>query len=250
MARPEGAGFFFAEVPSSEPFFFAEVPSSEPVRPLATNNKIARNRGTGNLGCVSLKVAVVDNYDSFVYNLVQYLGELGAEPVVVRNDAVDIDGLRQLGAGALLVSPGPGRPEHAGVSSAAIAQLGGEGLPVLGVCLGHQCIGQVFGARIVRAPEIVHGKSSPISHDGRGVFKGLPEVFEATRYHSLVVEPASVPDCLEVSAWTGDGIVMGLRHRTLPIEGVQFHPESILTGAAGHDLLGNFLELASQALFA
>ncbi|MGA3352751.1 MAG: aminodeoxychorismate/anthranilate synthase component II [Acidimicrobiales bacterium] len=194
---------------------------------------------------MSLRVAVIDNYDSFVYNLVQYLGELGAEPVVVRNDAVDVAGLRALGATALLVSPGPGRPEHAGVSSAAIAELGGEGIPVLGVCLGHQCIGQVFGGQIVRAPEIVHGKSSPIHHDGRGVFSGLPEVFEATRYHSLIVDAESVPDCLEVTAWTGHGIVMGLRHRSLPIEGVQFHPESILTGTAGHDLLGNFLEQAS-----
>jgi anthranilate synthase component 2 len=199
---------------------------------------------------VAIKVAVVDNYDSFVYNLVQYLGELGAEPVVVRNDAVDVDGLRALGAGALLVSPGPGRPEQAGVSLAAIAELGAEGVPVLGVCLGHQCIGEVFGGRIVRAPEILHGKSSPILHDGRGVFKGLPETFDATRYHSLVVEAGSVPDCLEVSARTRDGTIMGLRHRTLPIEGVQFHPESILTGQAGHDLLANFLELASAAVSA
>ncbi len=194
---------------------------------------------------MSIKVAVVDNYDSFVYNLVQYLGELGAEPVVVRNDALDVTGLRALNASALVVSPGPGLPEHAGVSSAAIAELGGEGLPVLGVCLGHQCIGEVFGARVVRAPEIVHGKASPIHNDGRGVFKDLPEVFQATRYHSLVVEADSVPDCLEVTAWTTDGIVMGLRHRTLPIEGVQFHPESILTGLPGHVLLGNFLELAA-----
>jgi anthranilate synthase component 2 len=197
---------------------------------------------------MGLRVAVVDNYDSFVYNLVQYLGELGAEPVVVRNDEVDVAGIRSLRAAALLVSPGPGRPEQAGVSSAAISQLGGEGLPVLGVCLGHQCIGQVFGGRIVRGPEIVHGKASPIRHDGRGVFRGLPEVFEATRYHSLVVDTASVPDCLEVTAWTGDDLVMGLRHRTLTIEGVQFHPESILTGRAGHDLLANFLELASKAV--
>lgn len=199
---------------------------------------------------MSLKVAVVDNYDSFVYNLVQYLGELGAEPIVVRNDAVDVAGLRALEASALVVSPGPGRPEQAGVSSAAIAELGGEGFPILGVCLGHQCIGQVFGGRIVRAPEIVHGKASPIHHDGRGVFRDLPDVFDATRYHSLVVDPASVPDCLEVTAWTSDGIVMGLRHKTLPIEGVQFHPESILTGTAGHDLIRNFLELASESLFA
>ena len=195
-----------------------------------------------------MKVAVVDNYDSFVYNLVQYLGELGAEPIVVRNDAVDVDGLRALDAAALVVSPGPGRPEQAGVSSLAIAELGGEGFPVLGVCLGHQCIGQVFGGRIVRAPEIVHGKASPITHDGRGIFTGLPEVFEATRYHSLVVDPASVPECLEVTAWTKDGTVMGLRHKTLAIEGVQFHPESILTGQAGHDLLGNFLALATRGV--
>jgi anthranilate synthase/aminodeoxychorismate synthase-like glutamine amidotransferase len=194
---------------------------------------------------MGIKVAVVDNYDSFVYNLVQYLGELGADPVVVRNDAVDVAGLRTLNPAALLVSPGPGRPEHAGVSSAAIAELGGDGLPVLGVCLGHQCIGQIFGGAIVRAPEIVHGKASPIHHDGRGVFAGLPPVFEATRYHSLVVDADSIPDCLEVTAWTAAGLVMGLRHKSLPIEGVQFHPESILTGAAGHDLLGNFLELAA-----
>jgi len=188
---------------------------------------------------MGIKVAVVDNYDSFVYNLVQYLGELGADPVVVRNDAVDVAGLRALKAAALLVSPGPGRPEHAG-----------EGLPVLGVCLGHQCIGQIFGGTIVRAPEIVHGKASPIHHDGRGVFAGLPQVFEATRYHSLVVDRASIPDCLELTAWTAAGLVMGLRHRSLPIEGVQFHPESILTGAAGHDLLGNFLEIAAAGQLA
>ncbi len=194
-----------------------------------------------------MRVAIVDNYDSFVYNLVQYLGELGAEPVVVRNDVVDVAGIRALGAAALLVSPGPGRPEDAGVSSAAISELGGEGLPVLGVCLGHQCIGEVFGGSIVRAPEIVHGKASPIHHDGRGVFADLPEVFEATRYHSLMVDPGSIPDCLEVTAWTADGVVMGLRHRSLPIEGVQFHPESILTGEAGHALLGNFLRLAGAA---
>jgi anthranilate synthase component 2 len=196
---------------------------------------------------MGLKVAVVDNYDSFVYNLVQYLGELGAEPVVVRNDVVDVAAIRALGAAALVVSPGPGLPEHAGVSLSAIGELGGEGLPVLGVCLGHQCIGQSFGGRIVRAPEIVHGKASPIHHDGRGVFKGLPKVFDATRYHSLVVDPTSIPDCLELTAWTADGVVMGLRHRILPIEGVQFHPESILTGTAGHDLLENFLELAASA---
>ena len=190
---------------------------------------------------------MVDNYDSFVYNLVQYLGELGADPVVVRNDSLDVSGIRALNPCALLVSPGPGRPEQAGVSKDAIFELANEGVPVLGVCLGHQCIGQLFGGEVVPAPEIVHGKASAIHHDGKGVFAGLPEVFEATRYHSLVVRASSVPECLEVSAWTTDGIVMGLRHRELPIEGVQFHPESILTGKAGHDLLANFVRLASKA---
>ncbi len=189
VARPAEAGFFFEE-----------VPSSDPGRALATSNEDTyESAGPVTSRFVAVKVAVVDNYDSFVYNLVQYLGELGAEPVVVRNDAVDVDGLRALGAGALLVSPGPGRPEQAGVSLAAIAELGAEGVPVLGVCLGHQCIGQLFGGRIVRAPEILHGKSSPILHDGRGVFKGLPEIFDATRYHSLVVEaglgPATASRC-------------------------------------------------------
>ncbi len=195
---------------------------------------------------VGPRVVVLDNYDSFVYNLVQYLGELGAEPVVVRNDQVDLAGLRTLSPDALLVSPGPGRPEAAGVSSEAIAELGGEGLPVLGVCLGHQCIGQLYGAEVVRAAAVMHGKTSVVHHDGRGVLAGLPEPFPATRYHSLVVDPASVPACLQVSAWTDDGVVMGLRHRELCVEGVQFHPESILT-RAGHELLGNFLRLAGAA---
>jgi len=192
-------------------------------------------------------VAVVDNYDSFVYNLVQYLGELGAEPIVVRNDAVDVEDLMGLGPGALVVSPGPGRPEDAGISSEAIVSFGSAGVPVLGVCLGHQCIGQAFGADVVRAPEIVHGRSSPIRHDGRGVFFGLAETFEATRYHSLVIDAGTVPDSLEVTATTGDGLVMGVRHRSLPIEGVQFHPESILTGPAGRALLANFLRGAALA---
>jgi anthranilate synthase/aminodeoxychorismate synthase-like glutamine amidotransferase len=189
---------------------------------------------------VTTRVVVVDNYDSFVYNLVQYLGELGAEPVVVRNDEVDVEGLRALEPDALLVSPGPGRPVDAGISSEAIAVLGGEGLSVLGVCLGHQCIGEVFGGEVVRAPELMHGKTSLVHHDGTGVLAGLSDPFEATRYHSLVVDPASVPACLEVTARTADGVIMGLRHRSLPIEGVQFHPESILT-RVGHELLGNFL---------
>ncbi|MHB1597569.1 MAG: anthranilate synthase component II [Acidimicrobiales bacterium] len=192
---------------------------------------------------MTARVVVVDNYDSFVYNLVQYLGELGAEPLVVRNDDVDVDGLRALEPDALLVSPGPGRPVDAGISSQAIAVLGGEGLAVLGVCLGHQCIGEVFGGEVVRAPELMHGKTSLVHHDGMGVLAGLADPFEATRYHSLVVDPASVPACLEVTARTADGVIMGLRHRSLPIEGVQFHPESILT-RVGHELLGNFLRTA------
>ena len=192
---------------------------------------------------VATRVVVVDNYDSFVYNLVQYLGELGADPVVVRNDEVDLDGVRELRPDALLVSPGPGTPSDAGISSAAIAAFGAEGLPVLGVCLGHQCIGEVYGATVVRAAELMHGKTSPVHHGGAGVLSGLADPFEATRYHSLVVDPASVPECLEVTARTADGIVMGLRHRELPVEGVQFHPESILT-RVGHHLLGNFVHRA------
>jgi anthranilate synthase/aminodeoxychorismate synthase-like glutamine amidotransferase len=186
------------------------------------------------------KVLVIDNYDSFVYNLVQYLGELGAEPVVVRNDATDLDGLLGLGAEGLLISPGPGRPEDAGISSAAIEAFAERGVAVLGVCLGHQCIGAIYGGEVVRAPEIMHGKTSAIHHKNVGVFSGLPDPFEATRYHSLVVAEDSVPDVLELTAWTASGTVMGLRHRELPIGGVQFHPESILT-RVGHELLGNFL---------
>jgi len=183
---------------------------------------------------------VIDNYDSFVYNLVQYLGELGAEPIVVRNDEFDLAGLLTFNPDLLLVSPGPGRPEDAGISSAAIEYFGTNEVPVLGVCLGHQCIGQIFGGSVVAAPEIMHGKTSMIHHQSEGVFAGLENPFEATRYHSLVVDATSVPEVLEVTARTSDGVVMGLRHRTLPIEGVQFHPESILT-TSGHHLLGNFL---------
>jgi anthranilate synthase component 2 len=189
---------------------------------------------------VAPRVLVIDNYDSFVYNLVQYLGELGAEPVVVRNDEFDLAGLQAFTPDLLLVSPGPGRPEDAGVSSAAIEHFGSNGVPVLGVCLGHQCIGQIFGGSVVAAPQIMHGKTSMIHHHSDGVFAGLENPFEATRYHSLVVDASSVPDVLEVTAQTSDGVVMGLRHRSLPIEGVQFHPESILT-TSGHHLLGNFL---------
>ncbi len=188
---------------------------------------------------MSARVLLVDNYDSFTYNLVQELGALGADPVVYRNDAIDVAGIRGVGADGIVISPGPGRPEDGGVSMAVVAELGGE-LPILGVCLGHQCIGQVFGARIVLAPELMHGKTSPIFHTGVGVFTDMPNPFEATRYHSLIVDRDSLPEVLEVTAETAEGIVMGLRHRDLPIEGVQFHPESILT-SVGPDLLANFL---------
>ena len=185
------------------------------------------------------RVLVIDSYDSFVYNLVQYLGELGAEPVVVRNDQLTVAEALALAPAAVLLSPGPGRPEDAGIICAAIPAFGAAGIPLLGVCLGHQAIGHVYGGSVVRAPSLMHGKTSPIEHEGTGVFAGLPNPLTATRYHSLVIDPATMPECLEVTAWC-DGIVMGVRHRTLPIEGVQFHPESILTGA-GHDLLRNFL---------
>ena len=185
------------------------------------------------------RVLVIDNYDSFVYNLVQYLGELGAEPLVYRHDALTLQDAIDLDPDGVLISPGPGNPDDAGVSNEAIVHFTGR-KPVLGVCLGHQCLGQVFGGTVVRAPEIMHGKTSLIRHNGTGVFTGLPQPLEATRYHSLVVAPESVPDILEVTATTDDGIVMGLRHREAPTEGVQFHPESILT-VGGHDLVGNFL---------
>jgi anthranilate synthase/aminodeoxychorismate synthase-like glutamine amidotransferase len=191
---------------------------------------------------MAVRVLLVDNYDSFTYNLVQELGQLGAEPVVYRNDAIDIAGIRALGPDAVVISPGPGRPEDGGISMAVVAQLAGE-LPILGVCLGHQCIGQVYGGRVVAAPELMHGKTSAIFHTGTGVFAELPNPLEATRYHSLVVERSSLPDVLEVTAETADGIVMGLRHRHLPVEGVQFHPESILT-PSGPRLLENFLAAA------
>jgi anthranilate synthase/aminodeoxychorismate synthase-like glutamine amidotransferase len=185
------------------------------------------------------RILVIDNYDSFVYNLVQYLGELGAEPLVFRHDELTIGEIAALDVDGVLVSPGPGRPEDAGLSNDVIRHFAGQ-RPVLGVCLGHQCIGQIYGGDVVRAPQIMHGKTSLVHHDGTGVFAGLPSPFEATRYHSLIVERSSVPDELEVTAWTDDDIVMGLRHREHEVEGVQFHPESILT-SAGHDLLRNFL---------
>ena len=185
------------------------------------------------------RVLVIDNYDSFVYNLVQYLGEAGAEPLVYRHDAITLEQAVDLDPDGILISPGPGSPDDAGVSNEAIAYFTGK-KPVFGVCLGHQCLGQVFGGTVVRAPEIMHGKTSLIRHQGVGVFTGLPQPLEATRYHSLVVDRGSVPDILEITAETDDGIVMGLRHRDAPTEGVQFHPESILT-VGGHDLVGNFL---------
>ena len=185
---------------------------------------------------------VIDNYDSFVYNLVQYLGELGAEPLVYRNDALTVAEAVALEPDAVLLSPGPGRPEDAGILCEAIPAFAGR-VPVFGVCLGHQAIGHVYGGSVVRAPELMHGKTSWIEHEGVGVFAGLPSPLEATRYHSLVIDPATMPAELEVTARTTDGIVMGVRHRTLAVEGVQFHPESILT-ACGHDLLRNFLDSA------
>jgi anthranilate synthase/aminodeoxychorismate synthase-like glutamine amidotransferase len=192
------------------------------------------------------RVLVIDNYDSFVYNLVQYLGELGAEPVVHRHDAVTLDEMQALEPDAVLVSPGPGRPADAGLSNAAIRTFGEAGTPVFGVCLGLQCIGELFGGEVVRAPRVMHGKTSEVRHNGTGVFRGLPNPLTATRYHSLVVARDSVPDVLEVTAESEDGLVMGLRHRELPIEGVQFHPESILT-ESGHALLRNFLTSAEGA---
>ncbi len=186
-----------------------------------------------------MRVLLVDNYDSFTYNLVQQLGELGAEPAVFRNDAIDIDGIRELAPDGIVISPGPGTPDDGGISLSVVAELGGM-IPLLGVCLGHQCIGQAFGASIVRAPELMHGKTSEIHHTGVGVFASLPSPFTATRYHSLIVDRSTLPPELEVTAETADGIVMGLRHRHLAIEGVQFHPESILT-PHGPALLANFI---------
>ena len=190
---------------------------------------------------------MIDSYDSFVYNLVQYLGELGADPIVHRNDALTVDEALALEPDGVLVSPGPGRPEDAGIICAAIPAFAERGVPVLGVCLGHQAIGHVFGASVVRAGQLMHGKTSLVEHHGEGVFSGLPSPLTATRYHSLVIDPATLPDELAVTARTADGTVMGVRHRALPIEGVQFHPESILTGH-GHDLLQNFLDGAPASV--
>ena len=182
---------------------------------------------------------MIDNYDSFTYNLVQYFGELGEEVRVVRNDAIDVEGIAALAPARIVVSPGPCTPDEAGVSLAAIREFAGK-LPILGVCLGHQAIGQAFGGRIVHAGLVMHGKTSRISHAGRGVFAGLPSPFLATRYHSLAIERASLPDCLEITAESEDGEIMGVRHKEFELEGVQFHPESILS-EHGHALLKNFL---------
>jgi len=187
-------------------------------------------------------ILMIDNYDSFTYNLVQYLGELGAEVETVRNDTLSVADIESIAPDAIVMSPGPGTPDDAGICLDVVSQLGPK-MPLLGVCLGHQCIGQAYGGKVVRAGRIMHGKTSMIDHSGQGVFAGLPQPFEATRYHSLILENASVPECLEITAWTeyeGGREIMGLRHQSHPVEGVQFHPESILT-RCGHDLLRNFL---------
>ncbi|MFM8524547.1 MAG: anthranilate synthase component II [Cyanobacteriota bacterium] len=194
---------------------------------------------------------VLDNYDSFTFNLVQYLGELAAEHSlakelrVERNDALSLEEIRALNPAAILISPGPGDPDQAGVCL-EVLQVLGPTVPTLGVCLGHQCLAQVFGGRVVRAPQQMHGKTSPVLHAGQGVFAGLPNPLTATRYHSLIAERESLPDCLEITAWLDDGLIMGLRHRQYPLEGVQFHPESVLT-QNGHQLLANFLRQASRS---
>ncbi|HRU23932.1 MAG TPA: aminodeoxychorismate/anthranilate synthase component II [Candidatus Latescibacteria bacterium] len=188
-------------------------------------------------------VLIIDNYDSFTYNLVQYLGELGAETVVLRNDSITVNDVESLHPERIVLSPGPCTPNEAGICLELVRALAGT-LPVLGVCLGHEVIGQAFGGRIVRAPQLMHGKTSEISHDGKGVFRNIPNPFTGTRYHSLVVDPTTLPECLEISAET-DGVIMGLRHRQYAIEGVQFHPESILT-TQGKAILANFLSLPNR----
>src|SRR5262245_17919214 len=190
-------------------------------------------------------LVMIDNYDSFTYNLVQYLGELGCEVRVFRNDALRVDDLIELQPEQIVISPGPCTPNEAGISVETISRLAGR-IPILGVCLGHQSIGAAYGGRIIRADRLMHGKTSPIRHDGRTVFQGLPDPFDATRYHSLLIERATVPDCLEISAWTDEGEIMGVRHREHLVEGIQFHPESILT-LEGKKLLHNFLRRAAAS---
>jgi para-aminobenzoate synthetase component 2 len=192
----------------------------------------------------AIRLLMIDNYDSFTYNLVQYLGELGAEVTVKRNDAIDIAGVRALHPNAVVISPGPCTPAEAGISMKILREMAGE-VPILGVCLGHQCIGEAFGGKVVRATRLMHGKTSPVIHDGKTIFAGLQSPFDAMRYHSLIVDPASIPSALEVSARTAENEIMGLRHRELAVEGVQFHPESILT-AEGKHLLKNFLDRISE----
>jgi anthranilate synthase/aminodeoxychorismate synthase-like glutamine amidotransferase len=186
-------------------------------------------------------ILVIDNYDSFTYNLVQYFGELGAEPLVRRNDEITLGEIAALEPERICISPGPCTPKEAGISNEVLREFGGK-MPILGVCLGHQCIGDVYGGEVVRAGRLMHGKTSPILHDGENVFGGLPNPFEATRYHSLLVRRETLPDCLAITAWTEEGEIMGLAHKELPVYGVQFHPESILT-SEGKRLLGNFLKL-------
>lgn len=190
------------------------------------------------------RLLLIDNYDSFTYNLFQFLSELGAEVVVHRNDRFTLDDVEALQPAGIVISPGPGRPSDSGLSPTVIERFAGR-LPILGVCLGHQAIGEVFGGTVVRAPQIFHGKVSEIEHDGQTIYQGLPNPFTATRYHSLVIDPGSVPACLEVTARTRDGVIMGVRHREWPIEGVQFHPESALTPDGKH-LLGNFLGMTNE----
>ena len=184
---------------------------------------------------------MIDNYDSFTYNLVQYLGELGQDIKVFRNDKITVSQTQNLRPERMVISPGPGVPKNAGISLEVIRHFSGR-IPILGVCLGHQAIGEVFGGKIVRAPRLMHGKTSPVHHDGKTIFQGLPSPFDATRYHSLIIERATIPDCLEISAWTQEGEIMGIRHKELKVEGIQFHPESILTGE-GMNLLKNFLQI-------
>ena len=206
---------------------------------IATLRHSRQSVGTGQVRIEEAMIFVVDNYDSFTFNLVQYLGELGASLEVRRNDEVTVREIRALRPERILVSPGPCTPREAGISVELIQEMAGE-VPILGVCLGHQSIGEAFGGNVIRAPSLMHGKTSLVKHDGRSIFAGLEQDFVATRYHSLIIERESLPQDLEISAWTDDGVIMGVRHRSLPVEGVQFHPESILT-SCGKQLLANFL---------